>query len=1225
MNAHRIVQVALAFSACTAISAGSAAAASAEPLVPWWGVTSGARPTNLGGSAGKDEVQRLTVSAEAGEVLLMAPEVLEEVNKGEVELEDARVALVPYNASAQQMQDALETEIPGRRLSVSKPNPETYEISFPGQSVGLIFAEGGSLVEEFKGTPLSGGKAEASITEVDKGVSSQDEIVANVENRGDAATSGAVTITDALPAGLRAVTIEGVAGGDKANTTLNRGPVSCVVSTLTCTFSQSLPAYEEIEVRIGVQAQPGAKGGEVNTASVSGGGALRSVSSSHRLELGSREAFGFEDYELIPEEVGGGLDTQAGSHPFQLTSIVTLNSSTPDQEGLPRTVGLAKDVLAELPPGFIGNPTPFTQCTDVQFAKLLQPEGHYTNECPAQSAIGVATISFDQPGLFHYETVSAPIFNLTPRHGEPARFAFKALGVASAYLDTAVRTGGDYGVTVASSNISQQVWLLGVKLTFWGVPGDSRHDHQRGWECLEGFGTCTPSTAANPPPFLVMPTDCQAPFETSVSGDSWAGPGVAPETAEPLRYILPEAVDGCNRLPFSPSIVVAPDGTAASSSSGLSVDVHVPQSAVLNSTSLAQSAVKDITVALPEGVAINPSGGDGLLACGESAVGFTGVSEAIPGEQIATFTPSLPAPGASFCPDASKIGTVEITSPLLPAGQHVKGSVYLATQDENPFGSLVAIYLVAQDPISGVVVKLAGETSLTETGQIIATFKNSPQLAFEDAELHFFGGERAPLATPAHCGGYTTNAAFTPWSGSGAVSSSSTFDITSGPNGAPCPGPTLPFSPSLAAGTTNIQAGAFSTLTTTISREDGNQNLQAVQLHMPPGLSGLLSNVKLCPEQEANEGTCGPESLIGETTVSAGVGSDPVSVTGGRVYITEKYAGAPFGLSIVNPVKAGPFDLEHTSTNHPVCDCLVVRAKIEVDPRTAALTVTTDPTGPHTIPHIIEGIPVQIKRVNVTINRPGFTFNPTNCSPLSLSGTIDSVEGVALGVSDPFQVTNCATLAFNPGFNVSTSGKASKANGASLAVKLSYPKAPFGSQANIARVKVDLPKQLPSRLTTLQKACLAAVFEANPTSCPAASIVGHAKVTTPLLPVPLEGPAYFVSHGGEAFPSLTMVLQGYGVTVDLVGSTFIKKGITSTTFKATPDVPFNTFELTLPQGRYSALAATGNLCKSKLLMPTEFVAQNGLVIHRSTKVGVTSCQKHNLRKGKRAARKRGRR
>ena len=300
--------------------------------------------------------------------------------------------------------------------------------------------------------------------------------------------------------------------------------------------------------------------------------------------------------------------------------------------------------------------------------------------------------------------------------------------------------------------------------------------------------------------------------------------------------------------------------------------------------------------------------------------------------------------------------------------------------------------------------------------------------------------------------------------------------------------------------------------------------------------------------------------------------------------------------------KAGPYDLGK----------VIVRGTIAVDPITAALTVTVDGSGPYKIPTILDGIPLEIKHINFTTTRPGFTFNPTNCNPLSVTGSMSSTEGATAPLSVPFQVTNCAILGFKPGFKVSTSGKTSRANGASLNVKLTYPKAPFGSQANVKSVKVDLPRQLPSRLTTLQKACTAAQFQANPAVCPAASIVGHATAITPLIPVPLTGPAYFVSYGGAKFPELVIVLQGYGVTLNLHGETFINKaGITSSTFRTIPDAPVGSFELTLPEGKYSALGANANLCKVKggLKMPTAFTAQNGAVIKQSTPVGVSGCPK----------------
>ena len=589
----------------------------------------------------------------------------------------------------------------------------------------------------------------------------------------------------------------------------------------------------------------------------------------------------------------------------------------------------------------------------------------------------------------------------------------------------------------------------------------------------------------------------------------------------------------------------------------------------------------------------------------------------------------------SLCPDSSKIGTVNIASPLLPKGQDLEGSVYLAAQNANPFGSLIAMYMFVEDPISGSTIKLTGEVSLTATGQIVTTFKNTPDLPFENLEIHFFGGERAPLTTPSRCGTYTTTAMFTPWDGNAPVEATSSFQIEHGPDGGPCPGvggAPLPFAPTVNGGATNIQAGAFSPLTVTMSRKDGEQNLKSVEAKLPPGLSGVLTGVELCPEPRANEGLCGENTKVGEATVSVGVGGDPYTVSGGKFYLTGPYNGsggctvgtqgcAPFGLTFEVPAKAGPFDLERNSANpagEDACDCVVVRGKIELNPLTAAITITTNPPGsPDSIPTSIEGIPLEIQHVNATTTRGDFQFNPTNCAKMALVGTVLLSEGGTSTISTPFQVTNCAALKFEPKFSVSTSGKTSKAKGASLTAKVTYPNVPQGTDADIAAAKFDLPKQLPSRLTTLQKACTAKQFEADPAGCPSESKIGYATVHTPILPVPLVGPAIFVSHGGEAFPSLTMVLQGDGVMIELVGTTFISKaGITSTTFKTVPDQPFSSFELTLPEGKYSALAANGNLCTnaSKLKMPTEFVAQNGAKIKQQTPIAVTGCPKVKAKK-----------
>jgi hypothetical protein len=1226
-----LLTLALCALICALLGAG-AASASAE--TPWWRLASGTRPAYIHPGARKPEV----------------PEV--PAVPGEPEVQEITLPLLEFEGHTEQ--GGFSVSVEGKAFGEFITEPTAAEIGFTSLTAANVqaalesseaYGAGKVHVSEeasagvlkfkiespFKSKPLEVGGVgleEPSVAIVSPGTvgtpavpaipeQGDGEIYVTAENLGDANIKGEsekVQFTDVIPKGLHAIGVAATKPGVEANFQ-QRELLPCAleekegVQTAKCTLKEALAPYDQIEMRIGVNVEPGALSGEQNEASVSGGGA-QPVSLKRPVTISSAPVpFGIENYEMDLEEEGGAPPSQAGAHPFQLSTAIQLNQLadlnpliTPTffrpEVGVP---ALAKDLSFKLPPGLIGNPTPIPQCTTAQFFET-DPAGK-ENRCPADTAVGVASATVHEPANVGTVTVTEPLFNLEPRAGEPARFGFYVvIANAPVFIDTSVRTGSDYGVTASVNNITQTAAFLSSDVTFWGVPGDHRHDGQRGWGCiLTARGTtseqpCSPAAQQHPAPFLSLPTTCTETMSTTVRGDSWATPGSFFEITGAFEPTRP--LGGCNRLQFAPEIKVAPDSQQASKPTGLTVDVHVPQEVNNNAQGLSSSNVKDITVAFPPGVTVNPSAADGLQACGEGQVGFLGgLGEQ--GEKL--FTSTLPE---AFCPDASKIGTVKIKTPLLP--NPVEGALYLATPapngeaGKNPFNSLLAMYIIATDPVSGTLVKLPGSASLDPgTGQVTATFQNNPQLAFEDAEIHLFGGERAPFASPDTCGLKETKATFTPWSGSSPVTSSSSFEVTSGPNGAPCPNGPLPFAPTLTGGTTNINAGSFSDLTTTINRADGNQPIQGVKLSMPPGLSGILTGVTLCHEAEANAGTCPENSLIGHTIVSVGVGSDPFSVTGGQVFLTEGYKGASFGLSIVNPAVAGPFDLGK----------VIVRAKVEVDPHTAALTVTTDDSGPYAIPHILDGIPLQIQHVNVLIDRKGFTFNPTNCNPQSITGSITSAQEAHAPVSTPFQATNCASLKFAPKFSVSTAGKTSKAAGASLKVKLSYPSAPPGTYANVARVKVSLPKQLPSRLTTLQKACTAKAFEANPDSCPKESIVGQAKVLTPLLPVPLTGSAYFVSHGGEAFPDLTIVLKGYGVTVDLVGSTQIKAGVTTSTFKATPDVPFSSFELNLPQGKFSALAANANLCKSKLTMPTEFLAQNGAEIKQSTKISVTGCPK----------------
>lgn len=995
----------------------------------------------------------------------------------------------------------------------------------------------------------------------------------------------------------------------------NFGELSCTIpssSLVTCTSvgGVTLPPFESLEVRVAVKVKADAQAGEEAEATISGGETPNAFV-RQPLAFGNSTPFGIRDFKLVTENEDGSLQTQAGAHPFQFTSTLDFNETLEANkqfEGvgkLPTTPELLRNLQVNLPPGLIGNPTPFDQCTDLEFGTFGSAN---INLCPADSAVGVASVTLKEPRNQGFATLPVPIFNLTPTFGEPARFGFEALGVP-VILDTAVRSGRDYGVVVNLRNISQAGAVVSSRVTFWGVPGDPRHDASRGWSCLDWFagGSCSAPEGQQPAPFLTLPTSCGSLLTSTARADTWSG-----NSPPAVAYTFqrgpgePIGLDGCRQLPFEPSFAVEPETRSASTPTGLEVGVHVPQDTTLSANGLAEADLKNTTFTLPAGVQVSPAAADGLLACSIPEVGFEGLDE-----QTSFFSA-----GKTKCPDAAKVGTVEIKTPLL--GDPLKGAVYLAAQNANPFGSLLAMYIVAEDPASGVRVKLAGQlVPDAVTGQLISSFQNTPQLPFEDLTLRFFGGPRAPLTTPQLCGAYTATASFAPWSGNAPASASSSFQIVPGANGPPCANP-LPFAPSVAAGSANLQAGAFTPFALTMSREDGNQNLARVTVHMPPGLLGMVSSLTPCAEAQAALGTCGPDSLIGYTVVSVGLGSDPFTVTGGQVFITEAYKGAPYGLSIAEPAKAGPFDL-----GSGPCDCVVVRAKIEVDPNTAALTIVSDP-----LPTILQGVPLQIKRANVTIDRSGFTFNPTNCAPLAIGAELSGEQQATASVSIPFQVANCATLPFKPKFAASTQAKTTKPRGASLRVTVgSGP-----GQANIAKVKVDLPRQLPSRLTTLQKACVDSVFEAGPEGCPAASRVGTATARTPILNSPLQGKAYLVSHGNAAFPDLEIVLRGeHDLTLVLDGKTDIKKGITSSTFNTVPDAPISSFELTLPQGPFSVLAANlpakvkGRMCGQSLAMPTAITGQNGAVLKQTTKIAVSGCAKKKARKKAKKIRRKGKR
>jgi hypothetical protein len=1010
-------------------------------------------------------------------------------------------------------------------------------------------------------------------------------------------TRGKVTVADQLPAGLRLAPFGSGSGKISGN------GWSCVAPTsaaFTCTRSDGLPgeaAYPSIAAF--VHAESDAPDSLVNSATVGGGGVAASATAYDPTTIAT-VPFGINSFTTSVTDESGDPFVQAGGHPFAANSTFVLNYAPGDEQGHLITAGGAtvKDAEAELPPGFVGDPQNAERCTT--------PE--QLNSCPAGSIVGFASVALYRAAIiaghaqpFNSPEVS-PVWNLAPQPGHPAELGFVVAGGLPFVLEAKLRSDGDYGINIGDEYAGRNGPApLGLSLTLCdnGVTGTS-----------PSFSCASTPQPGFTGPFLTAPSQCSgsAPV-TTLHANSWEDPtDYVSKTVYNGTNLVEDApslsesfVTGCSDLQFHPEIEFRPSSpseggtTQADEPTGATFALKVPQT---NETDVnATSELKNATVTLPEGMTVDPSGAGGLQACSDARFGLGSTTE-----------PAEPA----ACPLASQIGTAKVVTPLLE--KPLEGEVFLGEPECSPCtntdaedGHIFRLFLQVYSPASDVVVKLAGKVSANSTtGRLQATFTEQPQLPFSELLLTFNGGVRAPLANPQSCGTFTTNTNLTPWSTSGLGGPAGTEMIAGTPDATPsssfavdwngaggaCPA-SLPFSPSFGAGSQAPTAGASSPFSVTIGREDREQDISQVSVSTPPGLLGEVSQVPRCPEAQANAGTCGTESEIGTTTVGAGPGPDPFYVTG-KVYLTGPDKGQPFGLSIVVPAIAGPFNL----------GTVVVRASIAVNPSTAALTIVSDP-----LPQFVDGVQLRLRKINIEVNRPGFVLNPTSCAQQTVSATITAAQGASSTVSSPFGLGACQDLPFSPSFSVSTQAKTSKANGASLVVTVKST----AGQANIAKVDLQLPKALPSRLSTLQKACTEAQFDTNPAGCPLPSDIGTARVITPILNAPLSGPAYLVSHGGAAFPDVEFVLQGEGVTVVLDGKTDIKKGVTFSKFETVPDAPISLFETSLPEGPHSILAsdlpasAKNDLCGQGLIMPTTITAQNGKQIIQQTKIAVTGC------------------
>jgi hypothetical protein len=910
--------------------------------------------------------------------------------------------------------------------------------------------------------------------------------------------------------------------------------------------------------------------------------------------------FGFSAVDGQVTDASGNPYTQAGGHPAAISVQVELNHHL-DTDPSDPFVGFGggqvpdggnpKDVLSALPPGLIGNPTAVPKCTASELAgggpaNALNLGTAPT--CPVDSQVGVLTLETSESNPFNFLFYGTfALYNMAARPSVPGSFGFQAAGTP-VILDASLRSDGDYGLTIASRNIPETFRLWGVTATFWGVPADPSHDADR----CSFPGACSNPVAAGLPAaaFLRLPTRCtpsNVGLQTTFSVDSWENPGtfasasffshLPPNFPDPAAPGPQQGPTRCDLVPFDPTLTATPVSPAkAASPSGFQFELKLPQSNDPNGIS--EGDLRKAVVTLPAGVRVSPSSADGRAACSSAQIGLIGTGFADPNP--IRFTTADPT-----CPDAAKLGTVTLTTPLLE--QPLTGTVYLAAPFDNPFHTLLAIYIVVKG--HGVILKLPGKVSADPaTGQLTTTFDDNPQLPFSDLTLDFNGGPRAALVTPPTCGDYTTHSVLTSWSGAQATSDS-TFTIDHGPNGAPCNPPG--FSPAFKAGPLSQVAGADTGLGVQITRGDSDQELRSVAVDTPSGLLGRIANVVLCPDGPANAGSCTDGSQIGSVAVSAGASSDPFSIRNGRAYLTGPYHGAPFGLSMVVPAVAGPFDLGN----------VVVRARILVNPRTAALKVISDP-----LPAILQGIPLDVRKVQVKVDRPHFIVNPTSCALKQTFGTMTSVAGAIAHGSWRFSLVGCDALPLAPQMALTVGGRGHTGAGVPTSLTATLRQTP--GQSNLRAVSVTLPSTLNALLGgALGHACSRAQFDAG--QCGAAARAGSAVAITPLLRDPLRGIAYFVK-GSRTLPDLVVALRGQ-VDVELVGKTGVDPATNrlTTRFDTIPDAPITKFTLRLSASN-GAVGTTTNLCSAKARRATAtigFRGQNGARLRVSQRLRVTGC------------------
>jgi hypothetical protein len=1024
----------------------------------------------------------------------------------------------------------------------------------------------------------------------------------DVNNVGDVPVSEPITLTLDLPSGMTRNTVLDEGGFETSPWDC---PGSAGDTSVVCTLP-SIPRRHWLNRGLIVSVNvPSVSEPAVLTASarVEGGGASTAATAVEPTPIDPEPAgFGIVPESFLPDFFrADGLtpEREAGAHPDLLTVPFDFNSidlvSGKAQGESKVEADSIRNLRVDLPPGFVGNPTAVAECTQAEFT---------VNQCPPSSQVGRIDLSvFPITFVSRINTFSTAVFNLSHPRGTISDLGF-VLYSNPVHIKVSLDPANGYAITSLTPNINETLPPFNQKLALWGIPADHSHDSERcggGEQMSITEKECTTDLVAKP--FLSLPSQCEEDNTFRLHHyDSWQNTGVyGPD----INYTMAGKMTDCEKPRFEPDVEIEPTGKQANTPTGLDVHVKVAQNE--NPNALATPPVKRITVRLPQGMSFSPSFADGLNSCTLAQM------------QLGTNNPIE-------CPDASRIGEVELHTPLLP--KSAVGSMYLAAQGDNPFGSTFALLLVLEDTEErGALIKIPGRIDVdAQSGQITTIFEDTPQFPFDDLTLKFRSGPRAPLVSPPTCGKQTIGVEVASYAQpQKPVDASNTYEVTEGPNGTPCPPESTkrPFHPTFSGGTLNPVAGAYSPFLFRMTRNDDEQELSQVTTQLPQGLVAKIAGVPLCLDQainsistaegagrsELNNPACPAASQIG--TVSAGLGAGPgPNYFPGKVYLAGPYKGAPLSLAVVAPGIAGPFDLGN----------VVVRAALHINPDTTQVRAVSDP-----FPTILHGVILRARDIRLRIDRPNTTINPTSCARKAVGGEITGVGGDLLSTADdslfttasPFQVGSCADLPYKPKLALRLFGGTRRGSHPKLKATVRFP----AGGANTAAASVALPRSEFLDQGHIGTVCTRVQFAAS--ACPAASIYGTVSAKTPLLDEELKGDIYLRSSNNK-LPDIVAAFRGGRIDANLVGRVDSVNGGIRNTFDFVPDVPVTSATFAFFGGKKGLLVNSRDICKAPGKATAKFTAQNGdrVTLRPTLKSACGKAKKKAAKRQKRRARQR---